>query len=303
MRNLEEARSIDDADPRIASLQDAIQSLLDEVNRVIEIDRLDTLLRFEGVVTQPLTPEALVFGGNRLWVMDGGLGRVLAVNPGGVGGPIETYRAGRRYGTVEGGVPAAIAWDAANDRLLVIDRERSLFAVSLDADPVPLPLRDAGELATVDAIAAYAGNLYLLDAGGGEVWRYLPAGGGYDSERSGLLGAVSLRGAAALHVDGDVFVLTGDAVRRFTGSREGVAQLQGIDRPLNAPAGLAADAGTIHIADRGGQRIVVGDRDGPFLRQYTHPGFTDLRGVALAPDGGAVYILTSLAIVTFAPTE
>ena len=63
LRNLEEARSIDDADPRIASLQDAIQSRLDEVNRVIEIDRLDPLLRFEGVVTQPLTPEALVLRG------------------------------------------------------------------------------------------------------------------------------------------------------------------------------------------------------------------------------------------------
>ena len=301
LRQLEEARSVDATDPRIASLQRVIQDRLDEVNGVIEVSQIETVLRFEGVVTRPLSPDALAVGAARLWVMDTALGRVLAIDPRGIFGVEEVYRAGRSYGLVEAATPVGLAWDPVGERLLVLDQDRSLFAVSLDDGPVPLRLRAADELSTVDAIAVYAGSLYLLDAGGGEVWRYVAAGGGFDSERTGLLGAASLGGARALYVAGDVFVLDEEELRRFEGSREDAGQLQGIDRPLNAPVGLAADQDALYIADRGGRRIVVGDPDGPFLRQYTHPDFTDLRGIALAPGGDVLYVLTGFGILSFEP--
>ena len=303
LQQLEEARSVDAADPRIASLQRVIQERLDAVNGVIAVDQIETVVRFEGVVTRPLTPDALAVGANRLWVMDTALGRVLAVDPAGIFGVQEVFRAGQRYGDRAAATPAGIAWDAIGGRLLVLDEERSLFSVTLDDEPVELRLRDADELGSADAIAAHAGSLYVLDAGGGEVWRYLPTGSGFDSERSGLLGAASLAGARALHVAADVFVLDGDGLRRFEGSREGVAQLQGIDRVLNAPVGLAADRDAIYIADRGGRRIVAGAPGGAFLRQYTHPDFTDLRGIALGPGGDVLYVLTGFGILSFEPAR
>ena len=301
LTQLEEARSLDATDPRIGSLQRVIQDRLDEVNGVIEVDQIETVLRFEGVVTRPLSPDALVVGDDRLWVMDAALGRVLAIDPRGIFGVEEVYRAGRSYGLVEAATPVGIAWDPLGRRLLVLDQERSLFSVSLDDEPARLPLRAADELSTVDAIAVHAGSLYLLDAGGGEVWRYLPAGGGFDSERTGLLGVASLAGGRALYVADDVFVLDEEELRRFRESREDSGQLQGIDRPLNAPVGLVAGSDVLYIADRGGRRIVVGDPTGPFLRQYTHPDFTDLRGIALGPDGELLYVLTGFGILSFEP--
>ncbi|MXZ46566.1 MAG: hypothetical protein F4Z08_06200 [Chloroflexi bacterium] len=303
LRQLEEARSVDAEDPRIAELQRVIQGRLDEVNGVIEIDDIETVVRFEGVVTHPLTPDALAVGARRLWVMDSALGRVLATDPAGIFVVEEAFRAGQRYGGVAAATPIAIAWDAMAERLLVLDEERSLFAVELGEDPVALRLRDADELGSVDALAVHAGSLYVLDAEGGEVWRYLPTGTGFDSERTALLGTASFDGARGLHVGGDLLVLGAEGVHRFEGSREGVAQLQGIDRVLNAPVGLAADSDTIFIADRGGNRIVVGHPGGAFLRQYTHPDFTDLRGTALASDGEVLYVLTGLGILSFEPTE
>ena len=303
LRQLEEARSVDAEDPRIAELQRVVEGRLDEVNGVIAIEDIETVARFEGVVTHPLTPDALAVGARRLWVMDSALGRVLATDPAGIFMVEEAYRAGQRYGGVAAATPIAIAWDASAERLLVLDEERSLFAVELGEEPVALRLRDADELGSVDALAVHAGSLYVLDAEGGEVWRYLPTGTGFDSERTALLGSASLGGSRGLHVGGDLFVLGAEGVRRFEGSREGVAQLQGIDRVLNAPVGLAVDSDTIYIADRGGRRIVVGHAGGAFLRQYTHPDFTDLRGIALAPDGEVLYVLTGSGILSFAPTE
>ena len=65
--------------------------------------------------------------------------------------------------------------------------------------------------------------------------------------------------------------------------------------------GIAGDAarGAIFVADRGGRRIVSGDREGPFLRQYLHPDFTDLRGLALSEGGDVLYVLTGAGVRAF----
>ena len=301
LEEIEQARSIDAQDPRVSSLQAIVQQRLDELNAVTEVLALRRILQFEGSLTAPLTPAGLVAGGGWLWLLDSERGRVFVVDPAGRGEPVEAYRAGLSYGGSEAADPLAIAWDDRAGQLLLLDEERTLFSLAPGSSPAVLPLRDADELSSIDAIAAYEGNLYVLDSKSGEVWRYVPAGAGFDSERAGLLGGVPLDGAQTLAVDGDLFLLVEETVRRFSLGRELDPLLQGIDRPLNAPAGVAEDIarGLFYIADRGGRRVVVGDRDGDFLRQYVHPSFLDLRGLALAPDGATVFVLSGDGIDAF----
>ena len=303
LAELEEARSIDDADQRVTSLTAVVRQRLDELNAVFELTDVRVVARFEGVLTAPLSPVALASGGGWLWMLDEERGRVFAIDPAGALDAIEVYRSGETYAATEAGDPAAIAWDEVGQRLLVVDRSRVLYALEPGSTPTVLPLRDAGALGTIDAIAAYDANLYVLDVGGGEVWRYLPAGEGFDSERSGLLGAIPLEGASRLLVDRDVYLLTEDGVRSFVGGREGEPQLEGLDRPLASPAGFDEDEerGLIYIADRGNTRIVVEERGGRFVRQYTSPDFLDLRGLTLAEDGETVYVLTGSAVLAFEP--
>ena len=110
------------------------------------------------------------------------------------GDPVDIYRHGEPYGEAEAGSPLAMAWDASTARLLVLDDAHRLYAIADDpaAAPEPLALREAHELRSAVAIAVYRGNLYILDAEGNEVWRYLPAADGFDSERTGILGNVEL---------------------------------------------------------------------------------------------------------------
>ena len=303
--DIEKARAISAQDPRVATLEQSARGRLDLLDAITNVEQLTPILTFAGTITAPINPEQLVVGGRSVWLMESGRGRVFRVDPQAQNSAVEVYRAGESYSRTVARDPVAIAWDSAKDRLLILDAGRSLFAVADDANgrPVSIALRGAADLKSTVSMTVYLSNLYILDSAGGEVWRYLPASDGFDSERTGTLGGGEIAQASELTVDGDVFLLDGTRLRHFRQGRELPVLLQGLDKPLQSPIALSEDLlrGILYIADRGNRRVVAGDRELAFQRQYRHADFGDLRGVGVSSDGSRVYVLTGDRIAWFQP--
>ncbi|MGE0135807.1 MAG: hypothetical protein AB7L91_14140 [Dehalococcoidia bacterium] len=298
-------RSIAPDDTRLDALQEQVNDALARLDAVVDLgEDLRTVLTFDGAITAPFTPDALALGGGSLWLVDGQRGRVLAVPEDGAATPNEVYRLDSTYGDVLAREPGAIAWDREGNRLLILDAARNLFALAPGDEPEPVAVRGIGELRSTADIASYDGNLYILDAAGGEIWRYLPAGAGYDSERTGILNGVEIPDARTFVVNGEFYILGASGVRHFRQDRELPTLFTGIDRPISSPAGLAVDGLRllVYVADRGGRRVVVSSSEGPYLKQYRHPQFFDIRGLTLAPDGAGIYVLTGDGVYTFSPS-
>jgi len=302
---VEKARAISAQDTRVAAIEKGARERLDLLDAITNVEQLTPVLTFAGTLTAPLNPEQLVVGGRAVWLMESGRGRVFRIDPQAQNSAIEVYRAGEFYSRTTARDPVAIAWDGSKNRLLILDAGRSLFSISDEASarPVVIALRGAADLKSTVAMTTYLGNLYILDSAGGEVWRYLPAGDGFDSERTGALGGAEIAQASELAVDGDIFLLDGVRLRHFRQGRELAALLQGIDKPPQSPIALSEDLlrGVLYVADRGNRRIVAGDRELAFQRQYRHADFDDLRGVGVSSDGARVYILTGDRISWFQP--
>ena len=297
------ALSVAPDEQRVAAIENAIVAQLTELDAVVQVSTLREVVAFEGVLTAPLTPIDLVVGGGVLWLVDGERGRIFAIDPAGRVEPTEVYRAGEQYSGVDATEPLVVAWEPTSGRLLVLDEARTLFALAPGREPELLPLRDIGEVNSVQAMATYTGNLYILDPASGEVWRYLPAGAGFDSERSELLGGARIEDAVDLVVDGDLYLLADGSLRHFQQGQELAPLLQGIDEQPTSVAGIVEDRvrGTLYVGDRGGRRVVTGDLEGLFLQQYRHADFFDLRGIALGEDGATLYVLTGNGVFAFDP--
>src|SRR5207244_8640605 len=138
------------------------------------------------------------------------------------------------------------------------DSERKLFELRPGGAPQPLVLRKSATWASATAIAAYDGNLYVLDTKGKQLFKYLPAASGFDSEPLSVLsGVAGLSGGTALSVEGDVLVLSDDGkVHRFSDGAEVGFALGGIDRPLLSPRSLTGltSQEQVLIADTGNKR-------------------------------------------------
>lgn len=170
--------------------------------------------------------------------------------------------------------------------IIVMDRQRR-FVELTSRGPQPIVVRQADALRSLNALAGYYGNLYVLDSDDNQVWRYLPSLRGYDSERKALLEAQDLRGALELAVNRDIFVLTSQGqLRRFVEGREVPFPQSELDTPLRRPSSLFLTGRTLYVADTGNDRIVAFDYEGRFLFQLRTSGLQESatngqRGTAL----------------------
>ena len=300
-----EALRIDPENAPAGDLRQQASASLDVMDALFDLGPMRTVTTLSRQITGEVSIRSLAVAGSTAYLLDAKGGRIIALPLGTPGQPAIVYRDGETYAGTPAKKPIYFTWERAGGvggRLLILDEERKLFALRAGSLPEPLPLRRTNTWASVAGIAAYDGNLYVLDPKGNQVHRYLPAATGFDSEPSSALsGPRNLGEAQGLAVDEDIFVFFRDgSVRRFQGGVDIGFNLGGIDRPPGAASDMAlvASAEELFLADSANKRIVVAGEDGAFHRQLVSTAFTDLRAIAVDEAGGQLYVVVGDALLT-----
>lgn len=208
------------------------------------------------------------------------------------------------------GTPQWLSWVPAgggrqHDGLLMLTAEGQMF----DFDPSSGVLRQVTFPTLTSQIVAadgYGGNLYLLDPGNRQIWKYEPdASGEYPSAPIPWLnptGQGQVGSALDIAIDGYIFLLEQSGeVRRFqVGEQKAGFALDPVTPPLSQPVALAKlppEATDMFIADA--QRVVRFDQNGRFLVEYRAPlgnEWGTLRDIALNETGEILYLLSDTGI-------
>ena len=177
---------------RVAQLREEIGALEDKLNGVI-IDL--------SKIVPGAAPASLAQTVNGLYAADPGAGRLWRI----FGDPPTTGVVLQR-GANKMGSPVAVT--AVAEALLTLDDARTLWrAEGNTIKEVTLAKTDTWK--SVTGLATFAGNIYVLDAASGQLWRYEPDFAGDLGDPIPFLPQTLPPGSATgLAVDGDIWVLT-----------------------------------------------------------------------------------------------
>lgn len=280
---LEEAAALRGDDPALAELRAQAQGELDRMDRVIRVHPLRLREFRDGAPTRVLVR------GMEVYTLDTQADALyrdvlnqdradLAQAP---AGPL--IFKGQAVSAQVLGELVEMAWlppaaSLRTETLAVLDTQGTLVTVTPGSNELRAqPLPDMGSpFGQVRAMAGFQGNLYLLDAEGGQIWRYegreavfsLPPRPYFDQARPELTEALDL----AIEPDGAVFVLRQDGeVLRFFGGNPLPFSITGLSQPLGRPVALFLSPGppapSLYIADAGEQRIIHSSLSGVYLGQ------------------------------------
>jgi len=161
------------------------------------------------------------------------------------------------------------------------------------------------ELVTLADIAIYNNRLYTLDTNNGAIYRHEPTQLGYDRGVSWVKtqsNASVLQNGTSITIDGSVYVATdtGTILKFFAGD-ELVFNVTDVNPPITSPTQIETDFNlrNLYVLEPKNKRVVVLDKNGKFLKQFTADEWTKPSYMIISPNERYAYILDQNIIYRF----
>lgn len=185
--------------------------------------------------------------------------------------------------------------------LVVINNKRlgllNPVAGSVDDVEAEFPNKDRS---VVDA-ESFGTRLYALDAAAGQIVRFQQADGKYGEGSQWLTdNSVSVSGAKAMAIDGSIYVLqsNGTVAKFFGGKAQTDFSISALSPNLAGALDITTDENTtnLYVLDPANKRVVVLDKTGKLLNQYTSPAFDNLKGMVVEEANKVIYLLNGTTV-------
>lgn len=155
----------------------------------------------------------------------------------------------------------------------------------------------------VQALAAYQSRVYALDPTDNDIIRFGRSLNSLGTGTPWLRESANLGQARGLAVDGVIYILQpGGVVELFANNRRGAFNLDPVSPALNNATRIWTDVNSQHLylVDPTNRRIVVFDKNGQLVDQYTSSSWERLQDVAVSEKNKTAYVLSGTTITSFA---
>lgn len=145
-------------------------------------------------------------------------------------------------------------------------------------------------------IKAFAGNLYVLDKSGNQIYRYQGNGNTFGDKKTWLSTDTNVSFASALSwaIDGSVYVLYPNSkVLKFSLGSPQNFTVSGVTPEIGSIDAIYADAddNDIYLLDKAGKRVVVVDKSGKYIAQYINDQISQATGLAVSESAKKIVLL------------
>lgn len=181
-----------------------------------------------------------------------------------------------------------IAWVFSADKGIIktdIISQKTAVAIKSDAD-----------WGKITEIYGFANNLYIVDEGKNQIWKYVPVVDGYSDRLSYFKDgtSVALMGIKRLQIDSSIWLLrSGGEIDKYTQGAADFFSIGGLDKPVKDPKSFFVSDQTdnLYLLDSGNGRLVVLDKKGGYKAQYKSDSFTNFTDLVVDEIGKKAYFL------------
>ncbi|MBI4036550.1 hypothetical protein HY386_01555 [Candidatus Daviesbacteria bacterium] len=181
--------------------------------------------------------------------------------------------------------------------------DKGVLVVNVDSKTASAAAKLDKDWGEVVDLYGFAGNIYLLDAKGNQIWKYLPITGGYSDKREYLQKEVkaNLAGAKRMQIESSIYVLKiGGEILRFTKGTADFFSIGGLDKGIKDPKGFftSSEVDNLYVLDSGNSRLLVLTKVGAYKQQYLGDKFATVLDLVVDEKIKKVYLLDGNKIFT-----
>jgi hypothetical protein len=277
-----EARKVND--PRIAEVRGGLGEVLGLATGVkkVEINEIMDL----GLVRDGMTGNGMAISDDKLVVVDKTADRVAMIDPIKINGKVIAGKDG--VGAIKGvaGYPGKIE----------VLSDKGIVECSLLNTPCSVKIENDPGWGQITDIKVFAGNVYLLDTGSGDIWRYQGNGDVFGRKQTWLAddGSKSaIKFAKNMAIDGSIWVIGGggNLMKITSGVKEDVT-VSGWDKPWGQNVMIYTDDATenLYVLDRDNGRILVIKKTGEYQMQLVADGLKTMEDMVVVEADKKIYL-------------
>ena len=144
----------------------------------------------------------------------------------------------------------------------IYSTDKGLLRVDSTNQKVTTVSKKDSDWEEIKDIYGFAGNVYLLDSGKNQIWKYLPTSDGYSDKREYLSKAtkVDFTNALRMQIESSIYVLKkGGEILRFTKGDKDNFSYSGLPSLVKDPKSffVSSDTDNLYLLDSGNSRLLI----------------------------------------------
>ena len=202
-------------------------------------------------------------------------------------------------------IPRLIAADTPkeNDKIIFVTGKEAVAEYNKEVSNLSkLDIAFPYNNTNITDLVIYNLRAYVLDSANNQVYRHNPTQTGYDKGTDWIKEPADLSDATSITIDGDIYVLkqSGD-IYKFQGGDKIDFNITGLDPKLENPNKIWTynDVENIYILESTNKRVVILDKEGKMLNQYTATEWQRPTGMIVDEPGKTIYVLDSNKVYKF----
>ncbi len=200
-----------------------------------------------------------------------------------------------------------IASEENNATLLIIDSNGQLVRYNQETQTLNPMVSGVNKQKKPTDLAFYNNTLYVIDAETQQIIRMRPQGDGYEAGTPWITARSNdIQDAKAITIDGNIYVLTKDAVRVFFAGKEQTWNMGELTTPLKNPVDIftTTESKELSILDPENKRIIVINKEnGAIIAQYVSDDLQNAIALHVDEKENTIKILTQSGIMQFTPNH